>query len=112
MPPTSAAAAAPARRPLPVTSRRRASLRRARRPTARATALPLRARPMRPALRPAAAARPAPATRSRMAALRKWFLAGLLVIVPAAVTLAVLRWIIETLDQTLLILPEAWQPDR
>ena len=23
-----------------------------------------------------------------------------------------LRWVIETLDQTLLILPEAWQPDR
>jgi uncharacterized membrane protein len=47
-----------------------------------------------------------------MAALRKWLLAGLLVIVPLAITAAVLRWIIETLDQTLLILPEAWQPDR
>ncbi len=47
-----------------------------------------------------------------MAALRKWLLAGLLVIVPVAITAAVLRWIIETLDQTLLILPEAWQPDR
>lgn len=47
-----------------------------------------------------------------MHALRKWLLAGLLVIVPVAITAAVLRWIIETLDQTLLILPEAWQPDR
>jgi len=47
-----------------------------------------------------------------MAALRKWLLAGLLVIVPVAITIAVLRWIIDTLDQTLLILPEAWQPDR
>lgn len=47
-----------------------------------------------------------------MSALRKWLLAGLLVIVPVAITVAVLRWIIETLDQTLLILPEAWQPDR
>src|SRR5215470_9352299 len=47
-----------------------------------------------------------------MAALRKWLLAGLLVIVPVAITAAVLRWIIDTLDQTLLILPEAWQPDR
>ncbi len=47
-----------------------------------------------------------------MHALRKWLLAGLLVIVPVAITVAVLRWIIETLDQTLLILPEAWQPDR
>src|SRR3954471_11545399 len=47
-----------------------------------------------------------------MAALRKWLLAGLLVIVPVAITVAVLRWILDTLDQTLLILPGAWQPDR
>lgn len=47
-----------------------------------------------------------------MAALRKWLLAGLLVIVPVAITVAVLKWIIETLDQTLLILPETWRPDR
>lgn len=47
-----------------------------------------------------------------MHALRKWLLAGLLVIVPVAITVAVLRWIIDTLDQTLLILPAAWQPDR
>jgi uncharacterized membrane protein len=47
-----------------------------------------------------------------MSALRKWFVAGLLVIVPVAITVAVLQWIIGTLDQTLLILPEAWQPDR
>jgi uncharacterized membrane protein len=47
-----------------------------------------------------------------MAALRKWLLAGLLVIVPVAITVAVLRWIIGTLDQTLQILPEAWQPDH
>jgi uncharacterized membrane protein len=47
-----------------------------------------------------------------MLALRKWLVAGLLVIVPVAITLSVLRWIIDLLDQTLLILPEAWQPDR
>src|SRR4051812_6472119 len=47
-----------------------------------------------------------------MAALRKWLLAGLLVIVPGAITGSVLRWIIDTPDQTLLILPQAWQPDR
>ncbi|MDF2467020.1 MAG: hypothetical protein K0Q43_5255 [Ramlibacter sp.] len=47
-----------------------------------------------------------------MSALRKWFVAGLLVIVPVAITVAVLQWIIGTLDQTLLILPEAWRPDR
>jgi uncharacterized membrane protein len=47
-----------------------------------------------------------------MSALRKWFVAGLLAIVPIAVTLAVLRWIVGTLDSTLQILPAAWQPDR
>jgi uncharacterized membrane protein len=47
-----------------------------------------------------------------MAALRKWLLAGLLVIVPVAITIWVLQWIIGTLDQTLLILPDAWQPDK
>jgi len=47
-----------------------------------------------------------------MAALRKWLLAGLLVIVPVAITAAVLRWVIDTLDQTLLFLPDAWNPDR
>jgi uncharacterized membrane protein len=47
-----------------------------------------------------------------MHALRKWLLAGLLVIVPVAITVWVLQWIIGTLDQTLLILPEAWRPDK
>ena len=47
-----------------------------------------------------------------MGALRKWLIAGLLVIVPLVITLGVLNWIIGTLDQTLAILPEAWQPDR
>jgi uncharacterized membrane protein len=47
-----------------------------------------------------------------MAALRRWLFAGLLVLAPLAVTLWVLQWIVGTLDQTLLILPEAWQPHR
>ena len=47
-----------------------------------------------------------------MHSLRKWLLAGLLVVVPLAITLWVLQWIIGTLDQTLLILPEEWRPDR
>ena len=47
-----------------------------------------------------------------MSALRKWLIAGLLVIVPLVITLGVLNWIIGTLDQTLSILPEAWQPDK
>jgi uncharacterized membrane protein len=47
-----------------------------------------------------------------MAPVRKWLLAGLLVIVPIAVTLWVLDWIISLLDQTLLILPNNWHPDK
>ncbi|WP_101047154.1 DUF502 domain-containing protein [Macromonas nakdongensis] len=47
-----------------------------------------------------------------MAALRKWLLAGLLVLVPLIITLWVLDWVVSTLDQTLNILPEAWQPER
>lgn len=47
-----------------------------------------------------------------MSSIRRWLLAGLLVLVPLAITLAVLNWIVGTLDQTLLILPVAWHPDR
>ena len=47
-----------------------------------------------------------------MSAIRKWLGAGLLVIVPVAITIWVLDWIVGTLDQTLLILPAQWQPDR
>ncbi|WP_313077315.1 DUF502 domain-containing protein [Melaminivora sp.] len=47
-----------------------------------------------------------------MAALRKWLFTGLLVVVPGVITAWVLAWIVGTLDQTLAILPSAWQPDR
>ena len=47
-----------------------------------------------------------------MGSVRRWLLAGLLVLVPLAITLGVLNWIVGTLDQTLQILPSAWQPDR
>lgn len=47
-----------------------------------------------------------------MSALRKWLFAGLLIIVPLAITVWVLQWFISLLDQTLLILPAAWQPDK
>jgi len=43
-----------------------------------------------------------------MLALRKWLLSGLLVIVPLVITLGVLKWIIDTLDTTLWLLPNAW----
>ncbi len=47
-----------------------------------------------------------------MSSIRRWLLAGLLVLVPLGITLAVLNWIVGTLDQTLLILPGAWHPDK
>jgi uncharacterized membrane protein len=47
-----------------------------------------------------------------MNALRRWLLAGLLVLVPLAVTVWLLNWVIGTLDQTLQILPVDWQPDK
>jgi uncharacterized membrane protein len=47
-----------------------------------------------------------------MSSIRRWLLAGLLVLVPLAITLAVLNWIVGTLDQSLLILPTAWHPDK
>ena len=46
-----------------------------------------------------------------MAAVRRWLLAGLLVLVPLAITFWVLDWIVSTLDQTLQILPRHWHPD-
>ena len=47
-----------------------------------------------------------------MQSFRKWLLAGLLVVVPIAITIWVLQWIVNTLDQTLLILPSGWHPDK
>lgn len=47
-----------------------------------------------------------------MANLRKWLFSGLLVLVPLIITLWVLDWVVSTLDQTLRILPGAWQPDQ
>ena len=47
-----------------------------------------------------------------MTALRKWLLSGLLVIIPITITVWVLQWVIGILDQTLLILPASWHPDR
>jgi uncharacterized membrane protein len=46
-----------------------------------------------------------------MASLRKWLFSGLLVTVPLGITVWVMQWILATLDQTLRILPAAWQPD-
>ena len=42
--------------------------------------------------------------------MRKYFITGLLVLVPLAITLWVLNLIIGTMDQSLLLLPEKWRP--
>src|SRR5437868_13765546 len=69
--------------------------------------------------RPVDAAVPAPATKPRAivpakttSALKTWFLTGLLVLVPLGITLWVLSLVIGTMDQSLALLPLAWQPDR
>src|SRR5260363_473979 len=49
---------------------------------------------------------------TRKAALKTYFLTGLLILVPLAITLWVISLIIGAMDQTLTLLPEAWQPER
>jgi uncharacterized membrane protein len=44
--------------------------------------------------------------------MKKYFITGLLVWVPLGITLWVLDLTISTMDQTLLLLPAAWHPDR
>jgi uncharacterized membrane protein len=42
--------------------------------------------------------------------MRKYFITGLLILVPLAITAWVLNIIVGTLDQSLLLVPERWQP--
>lgn len=44
--------------------------------------------------------------------MRKYFITGLLILVPLAITLWVLHSIIGTMDQSLLLLPEEWRPEK
>lgn len=44
--------------------------------------------------------------------MRKYFLTGLLILVPFATTLWVLHAIISTMDQSLLLLPPQWRPEQ
>lgn len=46
-----------------------------------------------------------------MISLRRYLLAGLLIWVPLGVTLLVLRWLVDTMDRTLLLLPPEYRPD-
>jgi uncharacterized membrane protein len=43
--------------------------------------------------------------------MKKYLITGLLVWVPLAITVWVLRAIVNTLDQSVLLLPQAWQPN-
>jgi uncharacterized membrane protein len=46
-----------------------------------------------------------------MKLLRRWFLAGLLVWAPLGVTLLVIRFLVNLLDSSLILVPRVWQPD-
>ncbi len=76
----------------------------------------LRLRPQRPS-RPRRPARPHPVRThvEQVAALpadlmKRYLVTGLLIWVPLAITLWVLNAIVSTMDQTLLLLPDQWQP--
>lgn len=43
---------------------------------------------------------------------KKYFITGLLIWLPLAVTLWILDIVLTTLDRTLLLLPEAWRPEQ
>lgn len=43
--------------------------------------------------------------------MRKYFVTGLLILVPLAITLWVLNLIVGTMDKSLLLLPVAWRPE-
>ncbi len=47
-----------------------------------------------------------------MAGLRRYLVAGLLVWVPLGVTLLIIRFLVDLMDQTLFLLPQAWQPEQ
>lgn len=48
----------------------------------------------------------------KSASLRRYLLAGLVVWVPVLVTIAVLRFIVDLLDQTIALIPHAYQPEQ
>jgi uncharacterized membrane protein len=47
-----------------------------------------------------------------MAGLRRYLVAGLLVWVPLGVTLLIIKFLVDTMDQTLLLLPPEWRPEQ
>ncbi len=59
-----------------------------------------------------AAARSPPEARAEDDDLRRYLIAGLLVWIPLAVTLLIVKFLVDLIDQTLLLLPQAWQPQH
>lgn len=53
-----------------------------------------------------------PPEPTRKRPLKRYFITGLLLWIPVAITIWVLAWIVGTLDQTLLLLPQTLQPVR
>lgn len=47
----------------------------------------------------------------RVRQLRSWLIAGLLVWLPVVATIVVIRFIINLMDMTLVLLPPAWRPE-
>ena len=46
-----------------------------------------------------------------MTALKRYFITGLLILVPLGITFWVLTALLAFMDQTLLLLPASWRPD-
>ncbi len=46
-----------------------------------------------------------------MGALRRYLVAGLLVWVPVGVTLLIIKFLVDLMDQSLLLLPVSWRPE-
>lgn len=53
-----------------------------------------------------------PAIERRKANLKRYFITGLLVLVPLVITIWVLKALIGFMDQSLLLLPYAWRPEN
>jgi len=51
------------------------------------------------------------AEKELMSALRRYFIAGLLVWVPLMITILVIRVLVGMMDKSLLLLPPAWRPE-
>lgn len=46
-----------------------------------------------------------------MVTLRKWFVTGLLIWIPVGVTIFVVRFLVNLMDRTLLLIPAHWRPE-